>query len=75
MAELEDTRTFMNTVIQHIANGEILKESQLTSQLFTCFIFVGIFTFIFSNIYSSYGTYTSIFFNMGHTIVLFSRLV
>ena len=74
MTELDETRTFMNTVIKHIANGEILKEGQLTSQLFTCFIFVGIFTHLFfSNIYSSYGTYgpaSSLIW--GYSIILFS---
>ena len=70
----QDTRTFMNSIIKHIANGEVLKENQLTSQLFTCFIFVGIFTHLFfSNIYSSYGTYgpaSSLIW--GYTIILFS---
>lgn len=72
----QDTRTFMNTIIKHIVNGEILEERQLTSQLFTSFIFVGIFTHLFfSNIYSSYGTYgpaSSLIW--GYTIVLFSMI-
>ena len=72
----QDTRTFMNTIIKHIVNGEILEERQLTSQLFTSFIFVGIFTHLFfSNIYSSYGTYgpaSSLIW--GYTIILFSMI-
>jgi len=66
--------SFMIDITSKILNGEILKESKLTSQLFTSFIVIGIVTHLFfSNIYSSYGNYgpaTSLIW--GYSIILFS---
>ena len=66
--------SFMLDITSKIFNGEILKEAKLTSQLFTSFMIVGIFTHLmFSNIYSSHGGYgpaTSLIW--GYTIIVFS---
>ena len=43
--------TFMNSIINKIMEGEIIKDSRATSYIFTSFIFVGIITHLFfSNI-------------------------
>jgi hypothetical protein len=66
--------SIIDKVVQNVFNGNVLKDSQFSSQIFTVFIFVGLFTHIvFSGIYSKHGTYgpaTALVW--GYTIVFFS---
>ena len=48
----------IDVIFRHIVNGDVIKDAQLSGNVFTSFIVVGIFTHLFfRNMYSSTGTY------------------
>ena len=49
---------FIDSIFRHIVKGDVIKDAQLSGNVFTSFVFVGIFTnLFFRNMYSSTGTY------------------
>ena len=67
----------VDQVIKNVLIGNLIKDSQFISQIFTVFIFVGLLThLIFSTMYSSTGTYgpaTALIW--GYSIVFFSIIM
>ena len=66
--------SIIDKVVKNVFIGNVLKDSQFSSQIFTVFIFIGLLTHvIFSGIYSTHGTYgpaTALVW--GYSIVFFS---
>ncbi len=66
----------IDQLFKHIVKGDVIKDAQLSGNVFTSFIFVGIFTHLFfRNIYSSVGTYgPATALTWGYTLIVISMI-